>query len=97
MSKSHLKLFILESFITWSKIVGNNSKKYNYEKFTLQETYDLQTSDLANGLVSLNSSSIFEATYKLDKYDLGQIGAQATNRGWVDSGLEWLELALKVR
>jgi hypothetical protein len=64
----------------------------------LKETYDLQTSDLAIGLVRLNSSSsIFKATYKMDSYDLSHIGTHATNQGWVNSGLEWLELAVKVR
>ena len=60
----------------------------------LQESYNLNTTDLAGGLVNFNGQHL-QAHYKLDTFDLISIGTNAYDKHWFDTGIEWSQLAYK--
>ena len=73
------------------------------ESFTLlQETYELLSEDLAEGVIRLNGTDdngqplpVVKTDIKLSHEDLQNIGISACNRQWFDSCTKWLELAIK--
>ncbi len=68
----------------------------------IQEAYDLNTDDLANGNIVVRDEFndtefvVFHSDYKFDYYELYQIGTVACENNWYDICIQWLDLALKV-
>ena len=56
----------------------------------VQESYNLNTDDFSDGIVNFDSKKI-HSQYKLGFKDKKHIGIAAWNRGWLDSGIEWVK------
>lgn len=58
----------------------------------LQETYQLNSSDLADGFIQYDGHK-YESEFRLDTRDMVEIGVGATNSGWWDNGITWFQIA----
>ena len=56
----------------------------------LQESYNLKTDVFSDGIVNFGNKK-FHSQYRLDLEDKKLIGIAAWNRGWLDSGIEWIK------
>ena len=56
----------------------------------IQESYSLKTKDFSKGIIKFGGD-IFDSQYKLRFKDKMRIGIAAWNRGWMDSGIDWLQ------
>ena len=56
----------------------------------IQESYSLQTEDFSKGIIKFGGN-IFDSIYRLGFRDKMCIGIAAWNRGWMDSGIYWIE------
>ena len=59
----------------------------------LQESYNLNTSQLAEGVIEEGSKK-FDSHYKFSCLDKFHIGVVASNLGWLDTAIEWFDHAL---
>ena len=59
----------------------------------IQESYNLKTSDLNQGLIKIGPKSL-QSEFQFDVQEQMNIGLEALSRKWYDSGIEWLHLAL---
>ena len=83
-----------EKLIRCLFFMSEKNKKINFSSvyyvilFTwmFQETYDLNTTDLANGKVDYFNST-FQADYQLSFIDKVHIAITCTQRGWFDNSL----------
>ena len=60
--------------------------------FLLQEHYNLNITALSSGLIHSDSKKI-SSQHDLGPEELLQIGVSAINEGYLDTGVEWIELA----
>ena len=58
----------------------------------VQESYNLNTDKFSDGIVNFDGK-MFHSQYKLGLEDKKHIGIAAWNRGWLDSGIEWVKKA----
>ena len=63
------------------------------QKYFLQESYNLNTSQLAEGVIEEGSKK-FDSHYKFSCLDKFHIGVVASNLGWLDTAIEWFDHAL---
>ena len=56
----------------------------------IQESYNLKTEDFAKGVIKFGGN-VFDSEYTLGFRDKMRIGIAAWNRGWLDSGIDWLQ------
>ncbi|XP_059097153.1 prolyl 4-hydroxylase subunit alpha-2-like isoform X1 [Tigriopus californicus] len=81
--------------------LSNNSKVFptasNFEEIVislslLQETYQLNSSDLADGFITYDGQK-YQSDFRLNPRDMMEIGIGATNSGWWDNGIRWFQIA----
>ena len=60
--------------------------------FLLQEHYSLNITKLSDGLIE-NDGDIIDSQHAIGAEELLQIGVSAVNEGYMDTGVEWIELA----
>ena len=61
----------------------------------LQEYYNLSPSILANGTIQLQNGQTYESDFTMGIEEMYQIGISSLNERYYDTGIEWMEMALK--
>ena len=61
----------------------------------LQEYYNLSPSVLANGTIQLQNGQTYESDFTMGIEEMYQIGISSLNERYYDTGIEWMEMALK--
>jgi hypothetical protein len=63
----------------------------------IQESHDLNTTDLAKGNIVINhDTEVYESDFKFGFKELHQIGTVACRNNWFDTGIQWLDIAKQV-